>query len=114
VKIKAMWHIIFLTSFIVASQGSAFAVTSDSLMCSGGIISITDTASELVRKCGQPSYATQREQKISEEGDFPGERIITTIKIDDWTFNFGPDRLQYHIILKNGRIWSIDSLNYGY
>ncbi|MGD0845263.1 MAG: DUF2845 domain-containing protein [Geobacteraceae bacterium] len=34
--------------------------------------------------------------------------------MDDWTFNFGPDRFQYHILLKNGRVWKIDSLGYGY
>jgi len=68
----------------------------------------------LVRKCGQPTYTSQREQKIVEEGYTHGERIITTIVIDDWTFNFGRDRFQYRILLKNGRVWKIESLDYGY
>jgi hypothetical protein len=106
--------IILFTMFILVAQTSAFALESDSLICSGGIISVGDVASELVRKCGQPIYTAQREQKIVERGDIPGERIITTFVIDDWTFNFGSDRFQYRILMKNGRVWKIDSLDYGY
>ena len=106
--------IILFTSLILGSQPSAIAVTSDSLMCSGGIVSLGDVASDLVNKCGPPTYTTQREQKIVDGGDSTYERIITIAVIDDWTFNFGPDRFQYHILLKNGRVWKIDSLGYGY
>ena len=69
---------------------------------------------DVVRKCGQPTYTSQREQKVVEWGDIPGERIITTVVIDDWIFNFGRDRFQYRVLLKNSRVWKIESLDYGY
>jgi len=106
-----MFMIILL---VITSQASAFAITSDSLMCSGGIVSVGDMVLDVLRKCGQPTYATQREQKFVEVDDFLGEHIITTIVIDDWLFNFGRDRLQYRILLKNSRVWRIESLDYGY
>jgi len=84
------------------------------MMCSGGIVSVGDIVLDVVRKCGQPTYTSQREQKVVEWGDIPGERIITTVVIDDWIFNFGRDRFQYRVLLKNSRVWKIESLDYGY
>ena len=111
---KQTFCILLFTSLVIAAQTSAFALSSDSLICKDGIISVGNIASDLVRKCGQPSYTSQHEEKIVEEGGFPGERLIFTIVIDDWIFNFGPDRFQYRILLKNGRVWKIESLDYGY
>jgi hypothetical protein len=100
--------------FVAAVHPAAFAVQSDSVFCSGGTVSLGDPAGEVIRKCGQPAYAVQREQIIGAEGGYPGERIATTVVIDDWTFNFGPDRFQYRLILRNGRLRKIESLQYGY
>ena len=112
---KLFYSITLFTLLVITAHTSAIAQsTSDSLRCGGGIVAVGDLAPELVRKCGQPFYATQREQKIVEEGTIPGDRIITTIIIDDWTYNFGPNRFQYRILLRNGRVWNIESLNYGY
>jgi Protein of unknown function (DUF2845) len=105
---------VLFTSLVIAIHTSAFALASDSLICSDGIVSVGDMAPDLIRKCGQPADTTQREQKIVEEGDTPGERIITTIVFDDWIFNFGRNRFQYRILLKNNRVWKIESLDYGY
>jgi hypothetical protein len=105
---------ILLIALVLAVLAPAFALTSDDLRCDGGIVSVGDMASELVRKCGEPSYTSQREQRNVEEAYFLGDRVITTILIDDWTFNFGPSRFQYRVLLKNGRVWKIESLNYGY
>ena len=111
---KTTFFIILFTLFMIAAQTSTFALASDSLICSGGIVNVGDIASDLLRKCGQPIYTTQREQKNVEWGDLPGERIITTYVIDDWIFNFGRERFQYRILLINGRVWNIESLDYGY
>ena len=111
---KSVFCIILCASLVIAAQPSAFAVESDSLICSEGIVSVGDIASDVVRKCGQPAYTSQRQEKIVEGGDFSGVRIITTIVVDDWIFNFGRDRFQYRILLKNGRVWRIESLDYGY
>jgi len=106
--------IILIATLVIAAQTSAFALTSDSMMCSGGIVSVGDIVLDVVRKCGQPTYTSQREQKVVEWGDIPGERIITTVVIDDWIYNFGRDRFQYRVLLKNSRVWKIESLDYGY
>ncbi len=104
-----------LALFLVAVTCSVtFATETGSLYCDGRIVSVGDTAGAVVSKCGQPAYAIQREERISDEDYYSGARLITTVVVDDWTFNFGPDRFQYRLILKNGAVWRIESLDYGY
>lgn len=93
----------------------AFATDTDTMSCAGGIVSIGTSAGEVVAKCGQPAYAIQREEKIVEEGP-RGSRVraVASVIIDDWTFNFGPDRFQYRVVLRNGFVARIESLDYGY
>ena len=107
--------LLLLVLLISGAPSPVFAQTSSSdLRCDGGLISVGDYASELLRKCGEPIYATQREQKIVEES-FTGDHIITTVLIDDWTFNFGPNRFQCRILLRNSRVWKIEIMDhYGY
>ena len=105
-------HFIVMIFFCTVTLVPAYAVQSDSLFCDG-IVSVGATAGDVLRKCGQPAYATQREERIVEGSD-GRDRVIITAIIDDWTFNFGPDRFQYRLILKNGRVVRIESLDYGY
>jgi hypothetical protein len=106
-NMKLYFWCILMLSFFIAAPISVFA-----LDCSGDIISEGDSASEVLGKCGQPTSATQREQVIIDHHS--EERVITPVLIDDWIYNFGPDRFQYRIILRNGRVWQIESLDYGY
>ena len=82
-----LWSI-FLVSMVLATQTSAFA-----LSCDGGIVSVGDLASKVVHKCGQPTYASQREQNYF--GPIAGGFILNTVKVDDWVYNFGPNKFQW-------------------
>lgn len=94
---------------------SVFASGPGSLRCEGGIVSRGDTLGEVTAKCGQPASALQRvEKRYDERGRGSRDRTVTEVTIDDWTFNFGPDRFQYQLIFENGRVTTIESLGYGY
>jgi hypothetical protein len=111
---KLFFCLIFSLVFIIAAQKSAFASTTfDTLDCSGGLVSLGDFATDVLNKCGQPAYSMQREQKLV-DGDIFGYGVITSYIIDDWTFNFGPSRFQYRLLLRNGKLWRIESMGYGY
>lgn len=104
-----------LVALLVMAHCEVFAGDTGTMICRGGIVSIGDTAGELLSKCGQPAYGTQREQKRVEGGaKNTRERFITSISIDDWIFNFGPNEFQYQVLLENGRVARIQSLGYGY
>jgi hypothetical protein len=112
---KKLLHAGLAVLFVALSQAPAFASEPGSMFCHGGIISTGDTVGEVLAKCGQPTYATQREEKRVYGGYWRGaERLITTVAIDDWLYNFGPNRFQYRLVLENGFVRKIESLEYGY
>ncbi len=110
---KVIPNLILAFILINAIPVSASNFDSDSIFCNGRIISIGDPAGEVLQNCGLPAYSTQREQQIFEQIG-PGLIVANTVIIDDWTFNFGPNRFQYRLILKNGRVARIEGLDYGY
>ncbi|HOP40624.1 MAG TPA: DUF2845 domain-containing protein [Geobacteraceae bacterium] len=100
---------------LVLFHASAHATATDTMICRQGIVSVGTTAGEVIHKCGEPTFATQREQ-TSVDRSVTGhqDKVYTTSTIDDWTYNFGPNEFQYRLLLENGRVISIESLDYGY
>ena len=112
---KTSFLLILFTSLIVTFQTTSYAVETGTLSCHGGIVSIGDTVGEVISKCGQPAYTTQRERKnVEQAANGARDKTITSTTIDDWTFNFGPNQFQYRLVLENGRVTQIESLDYGY
>lgn len=96
-------------------HSTAFATASGSMRCKGGIVSLGDTAGKVMGSCGQPAFTTQRERKESTAtGKGSKSKSATTVTIDDWTFNFGPNEFQYRVVMENGVVTGIESLDYGY
>jgi uncharacterized protein DUF2845 len=92
---------------------AALATESETMRCARGIVSIGDTAGEVLGKCGEPAYATQRMEKRGDERGYR-YRTFTTVAIDDWTYNFGPNEFMYRLLIENGRVAMIESLEHGY
>ena len=112
---KKLLHVGLAVLFTALSHTVAFASAPGSMFCDGGLISTGDTAGEVIAKCGQPAYTTQREEKrVTDVGRQGGDTIVTIVVIDDWMYNFGPNRFQYRLILENGIVRRIESLDYGY
>lgn len=105
-----------LTAMIVALFSSyGIANETGTMMCKGGIVSIGATSGEVTSKCGQPASSSQREDKrVADDAKKSGNRIITTVSIDDWLYNFGPNQFQYRVLFENGRVARFESLDYGY
>jgi hypothetical protein len=110
---KPTLYLLLVMLVITGSQGPSYAVQTGTLYCEGRIVSIGDSAGEVIGKCGQPACTFQHEEKVVDR-TYHRSQIITTVLIDDWSFNFGPDRFQYRLLLKNGRVTEIESLDYGY
>jgi hypothetical protein len=108
------------TAVLAALVFAGFAVTSqavqaETLVCKGGIVSIGDTVGEVLHKCGEPAYKTQREKGyVSQSTTGYREKTFASVTVDDWTYNFGPNEFQYRLLLENGSVSRIESLNYGY
>ena len=48
--------------------------------------------------------ATRRQEKLIDKSYQGATARVTTVSIDDWIFNFGPNQFQYQLILENGRV----------
>lgn len=102
-------------SVTLAMQAPAFAVESGTMRCKGGIVSVGDSAGEVLAKCGQPATTSQSAKKVVEKGQNANQtKTITTIIVDNWIFNFGKDQFQYRLELQDGRVSRMESLDYGY
>jgi hypothetical protein len=113
--VKTAFQFILAALLVTAGHSIGCATETGTMICSGGIISIGNTAGEVIGKCGQPATSTTREEKrVIAESENSRDRLIKTVAIDDWTFNFGPNQFQYQLLLENGRVARIDSLDYGY
>ena len=97
------------------------------LRCGTYVISLAASQSEVLRKCGEPAnivawdeerikrdtykdIPVQSQRELSQEPLFVKEYI----KIDEWEYNFGPNRFIYYLRFENGRLEEISSGEYGY
>jgi len=113
--VTRIFRIICAAYVLTAGQLPAYATETGSMICKGGIVSIGDAAGEVMAKCGEPATKSNREDKRVSHSSKPGYgKVVTSVSIDDWLFNFGPNEFQYQLILENGRVTRIDSLDYGY
>lgn len=88
---------------------------SDTVRCKGGIVSVGDSAGEVLFKCGQPATMTQSAKKVVQKGTPSGPTTsVTNVIVDNWIFNFGPNEFQYQLELQDGRVSRIQSLDRGY
>jgi hypothetical protein len=110
-----MKKVVATISFALIAWTAPHAAATGTMICKGGIVSVGDTAGEVVAKCGEPATRSSREEKrVTEESRSGHARVVTTVSIDDWVFNFGPNEFQYQVILENGKVSRMESLNYGY
>ena len=112
---KRLTHVCLAVLFVVSAHTSVWASGIGTMFCDGGLVSTGDPASEVLAKCGQPAYASPHEEKrVSDSGVKGADKTVTTVLVDDWLYNFGPDRFQRRVTLENGMVMKIESLSYGY
>ncbi len=77
------------------------------------IVSIGESSGEVIAKWGEPAGRNPRQEKLKERLS-DGDYRITTIIIDEWTYNLGPDRFMRILTFKNGKLTDINTGEYGY
>lgn len=82
------------------------------LTCDDRVISIGDSKADILIKCGEPFYRESRQEELKERFDGSGTRTVT-VTIEEWTYNFGPQRFTRIITFRNGVVASIRTGDYG-
>jgi hypothetical protein len=107
------------------SNSFAARATQDSFRCPGStrFVFIGDTASEVLAKCGEPSYV-EKERGPSpffyrDPVDMGDEEYRWYVRQGDiigevWKYNFGRGRLLYYLTFQSGELVRIETGGYGY
>lgn len=80
--------------------------------CSDKIISAGDSAADVMAKCGEPEWKDKREEVVRKRLDNDTVSKVT-VTIEDWTYNFGPNRFMRIFTLRNGTVTDIRTGGYG-
>ncbi len=100
----------------VLSAVSAGAAES-SLACDRGIVSLGDSKLDLLAKCGPPALEDAREvdlTRVDVERDGRASVRQARAVIEEWSYNFGPQRFLMHVTIERGKVVAIERGGYGY
>lgn len=109
------WSVLFCT--IVACDAQA-------LRCSGKLVKEGDSASKVLKACGEPDFVNQRTlyRSLGLASNFHRQRaqglgvqaqVTEAVTIEYWEYDFGSSRLVREIVFENGRVANIRRRGYG-
>jgi hypothetical protein len=81
--------------------------------CGSRVVSAGDSKAEVVMKCGEPAWKDSHEEEITERPDADTKRK-TTITVDEWIYNFGPQSFLRILEFRNGKLAVVKTGGYGY
>ena len=80
--------------------------------CGDRVISVGDTKPDILNKCGEPFYKSSHQEEQKERFDDSGSRNVI-VTVEEWTYNFGPQRFMRVITFRNGTVVDIRTGGYG-
>jgi hypothetical protein len=97
------------------------------LRCGTSRITVGDTKSRVIAKCGAPDYVEEWEEErimrdfrypVYPETDYESNRepflVKTLVKFEEWHYNFGSTQLIHYLKFRNGKLIKIDTGERGY
>ncbi|MHB8844845.1 MAG: DUF2845 domain-containing protein [Nitrospirota bacterium] len=80
--------------------------------CSDRVISVGDSKTDILIRCGEPFFTTSHQETVKERfGDASSRTVMVTV--EEWTYNFGPQRFMRVITFRNGTVADIRTGGYG-
>jgi|SRR5690606_9338401 len=105
--------VVSIAALVICSTASA-----DTLRCGNKVISRGDHVTRVLRYCGEPtavqSWVVQRGVVGFGSVLRPGFGFVEDVLIEEWTYNFGPQKLMRQIRFANGFVEKVEHLGYGY
>ncbi len=111
---------------VILLLAATSVVTASDFNCGAKIVTVRDRKSDVLRKCGEPSYVEVWEEvrikrdlgfRLSET-EVASDRSPLLVKelvtVEEWEYNFGPSRFIRYLRFENGRLIRITEGDYGY
>jgi hypothetical protein len=99
-------------SILLALLVAGWSVEALALKCAGGIVSLGEIKAEVHMKCGEPTLWDQRIEETTVTTR-KGHVFQNTRTVDEWTYDFGPNRLVQILFFHDGKLVKIKSGGYG-
>ncbi|MCP3169541.1 DUF2845 domain-containing protein [Myxococcus qinghaiensis] len=103
-----------LASLIVPFRGEAA-----SMRCGSNLIADGATPSDARMKCGEPmsthvrQESTSTKNRVREGKENSSTTQTVTVQVEEWTYNFGPNRLMQVVTFTDGKLTDVRSAGYG-
>jgi hypothetical protein len=91
------------------------AAQAASLRCGTALVADGASKSDVIAKCGEPIAKETRaesEEVKTRDGDTSSKRVVQKT-FEEWTYNFGPNRLMQVVVFENGKLIDVKSAGYG-
>jgi hypothetical protein len=107
-----------ILALALVGLASPAEASESSLRCEGGLVSPGDSKLDVLGKCGEPALRDSRTEERASAALDEHAQAVSGIRIsavvDDWTYNFGPQRFMYVVSLEGGKVVAIERAGYGY
>jgi len=97
-----------------------WASPSEALSCRNRLVRVGDASARVLELCGDPVEIVQREvarsrsvQRVLPDGSVVVDTITVTVVVEDWTYDFGPQRFMRRLRFEEGRLIAMETLGYG-
>ena len=112
-QVSRSWlGVIVLTALICGIAGPALA-----LRCNGQVVSVGDSAREVLDVCGRPTHVESAVEVLPElvYDTLRGTYLHIPTHVDKslWTYNFGPTQLIYRLTFRGNTLVEIETGGYG-
>lgn len=99
--------------------------SADGMRCGNRLISTGDSTYDVRSRCGEPQDATRRTETRTErrrvrvacgKGEALCDRVqevSAEVVVDEWTYDFGPQRFVHYLTFLDGRLARVDTGGYG-
>ncbi|MCK9459044.1 MAG: DUF2845 domain-containing protein [Proteobacteria bacterium] len=89
----------------------AAGASAQTLSCDDGVVEMSDSKYLVESKCGEPTFTdATRVTRVSERGD---EVLQEFVEVEDWLYDFGPNRLVVVLTFEKDRLIGMRSFGYG-
>src|SRR5690606_4665015 len=99
--------ILLVLLVILAWAGDAHA-----LRCGNRVVTTGDHTFQVRERCGEPYWTNATSELLVSGLDGPLERRVER-HVEEWFYNFGPNRLVHRLVFADDRLVRIETAGYG-
>jgi hypothetical protein len=124
VNMQSQWWFATLAGFALA-LGFAGDAAADGMRCGSRLVDTGDSTYDVKSRCGPPQDASRRVETRTERrrvsvpcGRAPArcdqvQEVSADVVIDEWTYDFGPQRFIHYLTFVDGRLYRVTTGSYG-